>query len=233
MGKKSKKQDTKQLHESGVVFLLYKHPLLVLGGTWTLLLLAAAIAAIGLINVGPLKSPPKPMPQTVLQYPNPVPPESNVPEKPNQQEIPLWIYAAITLGCASASLLIALSVRNSQPSLPRKRVKRIKKIVKARPLPLAPSPQKIGGMREKKLLPQQGENFSSKTQQRPPQKRRQVVAQSKQQSARPQQPSFTIQPTVTVLPAQESHHLDRSQEGLAELMDLRKRQSLRSLMRED
>ena len=233
MSKKSKKQDTKQFPGGAVPSLLYKHPLLVLGGTWTLLLLAAAIAGIGLINVGSLKSPPKPMPETILQYPDPVPPESDVPETQNQQEIPLLIYAAITLGCASASVLIALSMRRSQPSAPRKRVKRVKKIVKARPLPITPSPEKIGRTREGKLVSPRRENSSSQTQQRPPQKRRQVVAQTRQEPARPKQPSFTIQPTVTVLPAQQSHPLDRSEEGLAELMDLRKRQSLRSLMRED
>ena len=40
------------------------------------------------------------------------------------------------------------------------------------------------------------------------------------------------QPTqITVLPPEESHPLDRGNENLAEMMDLRKRKSLASLMR--
>lgn len=216
--------------------LLYRYPLAFWGGLWFVLMIVSGVAAIGLLNPGriePEASLPSPTLSTVLESvakpepppsvakPEPLPSVSTpasastfitepttVRESPSKKDLPLSLFGGIALGCAVGSLLITQALKGS--SQPRQSSRRAK--------PGAT-------VRKKRRHPPQNSRPVSRT----------------VQLVNPQ-PNFRTQPNpqpttnnvfipVTVMPPEASHPLDGSSESLADLLDLRKRQSLASIMR--
>lgn len=139
------------------------------------------------------------------ETPNPTPAPAAVPiVTPPQEDFQFYpslsIFVAIAIGCATGSVLFTYVLINSTHS-PRSS-KRLRTVATT----------------SKKRRP-----VSRKTQP--------VATQPVAQTFDNNLATFNHQlPQVTVLPPNETHPLDRGEESLAELLDLRKRQSLASLM---
>jgi hypothetical protein len=147
---------------------------------------------------------------TEKETPKPTPAPVTVEVSKPKEDLPLSLFAAIATGCGVGSLLFVYVLkRGSTPSrYPSRRLKSVSTVGKKR---------------------------------RQPSKRRLSTSTASQSVA--MQPSFqtldTRQPSpdarltqVTVLPPEESHPLDRGDESLADLLDLRRHKSLASLMRD-
>ncbi len=201
--------------------LLYSHPLAFWGGLWAVMVLVGSIAAVGLLNPGPIEqeaSQPTPTLLTIQESvakpepskkPKPSPkkaPKSSVQE--DKQDLPLSLFGVVALGCAAGSLFVTQALRQSTQSYPSsKRTKPAATVRKKRRRPAKKS-------RPASRMPQPD------------------VSQFSWQTQNNQPPMTDEQFTqVTVLPPEESNPLDWDQESLADMMDLRKRQSLSSLMR--
>jgi hypothetical protein len=147
---------------------------------------------------------------TEKERPKPTPAPVTVEVSKPKEDLPLSLFAAIATGCGVGSLLFAYVLKrgSTQSRYPSRRLKSVSTVGKKR--------------------------------RRPP-KRRPSISRTPQPGA--MQPSFqsldTRQPStdarltqVTVLPPEESHPLDRGDESLADLLDLRRHKSLASLMRD-
>ena len=230
--------------------LLYKHPFAVCGGLWVALVLLGGAATLGLFNPGPMeKGVSQPLPPLTTfekvtakpptlkiwkkSTPNPTPLPSQTESRPEpssfttsaasapesssfttsaasapKQDLPLWLFGAVALGCAGGSLLITQILKSSALSSDNSR--RIKP---------------TGTIRKKRRNP-------SKTSR--PVSRRPQAFDSQPNVEQGNHPMATTQShltQITILPPEQSHPLDRGREDLAEMMDLRKRHSLTSLMR--
>ncbi|MEW6491378.1 MAG: hypothetical protein AB1589_02330 [Cyanobacteriota bacterium] len=204
--------------------LLNDHPFVFCGGLWVTLVALGGLAILGLVNAGPiepeaslssspvttfqkaipLKKLPKSQPKPIEETPSPFVQQDVTP----RQDFPLWLFGAIALGCAGGSLLIThFLLQSNQSSQFQKRLRPVGTIRKKRR-----NPEKIS--RPVAREPQGGENASNnQTLKNTPAKTGQRLAQ------------------ITVLPPEHSHPLDGGRENLADVMDLRKRYSLTSLMR--
>ena len=222
---RSKKKLARQLSQM-MLQLIEERPLLVWGAVLTLVLSVASMTATGLTSPGPadreeieVAAPPKPQesegaPPSVraesfqTESPQTESPQTETPQTESSQNnsaLLLWLFLTIAVGCASGSWLISKHLlhlhRQYQFSKPPKLKRR--------------SPSKI--RRETAIVrPRQAL-------QQPPQ--RQVTVTVTQPI--PVMPK----PMVTVVPAEEIHPLDRDKNNLAEMMDIRKRHSLSSVMR--
>lgn len=241
-----------QHRSQSLKLLIYKHPFAFCGCLWVALVLLGGVATLGLVNPGPTekggsrqlpplttfeavtpkpptlkiwkKSTPKPSPLASQQESRPKsPPLTNQPDSAleqssftsqqnsaPQQDFPLWLFGAVALGCAGGSYLVTQLLRYSAQGHDNpKRLKPVGTIRKKRPNPpktnhpIPKTPQHVGSQP------------NAQTSNKP------VVTLNKNLTQ------------VTVLPPEQSHPLDggRGRENLAEMMDLRKRYSLSSLMR--
>ncbi|MBD1889148.1 hypothetical protein [Coleofasciculus sp. FACHB-SPT9] len=223
--------DKPPIQRFSLVFLyqmVQKYPLAFWGGLWASMITIAAVAALGLFSTGPIEQEesksvepmpagttvPEPeaslLPSFTTSQPSGTPlpgftavPE--VPEAPKQQEVPRWLYGAIALGFVTGTLLIALNLSRSPQ---RKSLKRSK--------PTA-------SVRKKQRRPTQK------------QKRRPMPPQPAEGFSKPQEVPLMMtnygMTEVTVVPPEENHPLDWGEDSLAEIMDLRKRQSLSALLK--
>lgn len=200
--------------------LLYKHPFAVCGGIWVLLVFVGGIATMGLFNPGqiePETSRPLPTASTVQQEVSPQPERKHLPgftakqpvKLPDLPLLPLSILAAIALGCVGGSYVLAQMLKSSaQGSQTSRRLKPTGTIRKKR---RNPSPRPSSATR----TPQSEGAFPSF------------------QIANHQMTKTENHLTkITVLPPEQLHPLDGGKESLADMMDLRKRHSLASLMRD-
>ena len=217
--------------------LLYKHPFAFCSVLWVALVLLGGVATLGLFNPGPVeegasrslasqttfekvtpkphtlkiwkKSTPEQPPLTTQKESTPEQvPFTTVEESKPKQDLPLSLFGAIALGCAGGSLLLTQILKYSAQSYqdPRR---------------LKP----VGTIRKKRRNPSKTSRSVSQTPQR-------VGSQPNAQTLNNQMAtSRKYLSQVTVLPPEQSHPLDRGKEDLAEMMDLRKRHSLASLMR--
>lgn len=211
-----------QKSQSGLLSLISRHPLMVLGLGWGVMMIFAAFGLATLLSPG-RKSPqtvvsPSPpsspetitVPVTSASSPAPQPP-SSLPESsspaftaPSQSlesaetadasTLPLWLFGVIALSCAGGSCLLTLALKQVSANSTRRR--------KAR-------------RRRKKRV------TSSSS------RRRSQRVSSPYQRPNPE-------PRVTILPPDVSHPLDSDQDDqdLATEMDLRKHHSLSSLLRD-
>jgi len=216
----------------------YSRPLIFWGGLWIVLLTVGGVAAKGLLSPGPVEheksgsefisqraaepesfsntsNPSKiqPTPSTLPTFTRTTKPSPTVkvapppPKAPQPSTgVPLWLYGAIAFGCTAGLGLIYLGFQRSVSS--RKPVKRTG--TKSKPVPTA---------KVRKKPPAS------------PQKRRTAPPVARTQSPVVPEPVYIMEPTVTVLSPEESHPLDWGEQTLADMMDLRKRQSLSSLLR--
>lgn len=169
--------------------LIQQHPFLLWGGLWMSLIFMGSFAALGLFNPGPVE----------LSTPKPTPAPAAVQVSSPREDLPLSLFGAIAIGCASGSFLFIYILKNSARSHQASRrlnspatITKKRRQVKKRPVAIT-KPVTTTAIRP--LAPEQ--------------KRSQI----------------------TVLSPEESHPLDQGDESLANLLDLRKRQSLDSLMR--
>ncbi|MGQ4647707.1 hypothetical protein [Lyngbya aestuarii] len=180
--------------------LLRTHPLAFCAGLWVALVLAGSLAAAGLLNPGSAQK------EVSRQTPAIV----KVRESTAQDDLPLSLFGALTLGCAATSLLITRALKNSTSSnQPPKRLKQASAVRKKRRV----ASQKRHSVHRKSEPVAPSSSF--------PTLNKQVPNDSKQLSR------------VTILPPEQRYPLDVDERGLAEMMDLRKQQSLGSLMRKD
>jgi hypothetical protein len=239
--------------------LMAKHPVAFCGGIWTVLLLVSAIAAQGIINPSFVKQqqtkvitasnvepevsktvPPgnfehessKSISNSAVKHKHSseiplaikertiqttpfstnveVPPNSSpafTTAKPQPKEPPLWLYGGIFLAFVLGCILIFISF-SYQP----KRLQTIKISTKN----LKTNQRQTNRKPRQKLPKQQSQQVSQ-----PPRKRR--IAKS---------PHVLQQPVVTVMPPEPNHAVNSGEESLADIMDLRKQQSLASLLGE-
>lgn len=218
--------------------LLYKHPFAFCGGLWVVLVFLAGVATLGLFNPGPMEegesrqipslttfekvtgkpptfkiwkpSPPEPTPVKTQKDSTPEQvPFTTVEESAPKQGLPLSLLGAIALGCAGGSLLLTQILKYSAESYEKSR--RLKP---------------VGTIRKKRRNPPPNSRSVAK----PPQ-----PASSRPNPQDVNKPIVTQDQSlaqITVLPPEHRHPLDGGKESLADMMDLRKRYSLSSLMRD-
>ena len=192
--------------------LLHKHPFFCFGGLWVLFVILGSMSAVRLVSPGPMEqdaSKPTPALTTVLESKPKQPALTTVLESKPKQHMPLALFGTVAIGCAAGSLFITQALRYStQNYQPSRRLK-------------------TAGTtsRKKRRHPSQKGHPVPSTQQP-------ISSALTYQPVNNRLATTNKQPTqITVLPPEESHPLDRGNENLAEMMDLRKRKSLASLMR--
>lgn len=219
--------DKPPIQRFSLVFLyqmVQKYPLAFWGGLWASVITIAAVAALGLVSTGPVEpeesKPVEPMP-TVTTVPEPetpplpsfttsqssetpLPSFTVVPEAPKQPEVPRWLYGAIALGFVTGTLLIALNLSRSSQRKSLKRSKPTASVRKKTPHP---------------------------TQKRRPMPPKQAAEDFPKPQEVPLMMTNYGMTEVTVVPPEENHPLDWGEDSLAEIMDMRKRQSLSSLLK--
>ncbi len=204
--------------------LLYKHPVVLWGGVWLALLLVGALAVRGLMSPGKAvqqqpkaimsaaaqKAMPETTPSSNVIDPNSLPAFTKVPQISPAPEpsrgVPMWLYGTIAISSAIGSVLISLGFKH-KPRY-RKPIKRLNKSINR-------SQSAPTRKRQQRNLPPVARK-----------RRRQV----KNLHVTSIQTAYVPEPVVTVLPAENSYPRHQGSEDLAEMMDLRKRQSLTSLL---
>jgi len=196
--------------------LVHNYPLVFWGLLWAVLLSAGGFAALRLLSAGPIEqeaSAPAPTASTIQETPvlplvsTPKSALNTVDEFTPKQDLPLSLIGAVALGCAGGSLLITQALR--QTSNRRQAPKRLRSATNSR---------------KKRQNPAKKRRSAPKTRQPVSSKPNLVALEN-------QLPTIDNRLTqVTVLSPEESHPLDGGNQNLADVMDLRKRQSLASLM---
>ena len=196
--------------------LVHNYPLVFWGLLWAVLLSAGGFAALRLLSAGPIEqeaSAPAPTASTIQETPvlplvsTPKSALNTVDEFTPKQDLPLSLIGAVALGCAGGSLLITQALR--QTSNRRQAPKRLKS---------------AANRRKKRQNPAKKRRSAPKTRQPVASKPNLVALENRL-------PTIDNRLTqVTVLSPEESHPLDGGNQNLADVMDLRKRQSLASLM---
>lgn len=210
--------------------LIRNRPLAFWGGLWASLVVVAYVAALGLLNPGTVEwekqpeatpkivddSPTGLLDATVEESQTALPTSTGFQDSQTSQGgfrkvdasapepgMPMWLFSAVALTCATGSWLIYGSMRHSS------------------------------SQRRKSLRRETSLKASSTTAIR---KKRQPSSRTnslKKQRSRLEPPiSVADAPLVTVLPPEKSHPLDWGEDSLADMMDLRKRQSLEALLRD-
>lgn len=180
-----------------VIYLLTRHPLLLLTGLLTMFLGTAALALYSLGYVGGgEQAQPEEIP-AVVEKPIKTPSEASNPT-------PLWMVAAIALCCASGCFIILRLLNHLTPR------QKVRKHINRQPVTLTAS-------RHQRLEPQTPKNPPVFVPLQPIKSVGSMQAKTK--------------PLVTVLPPEHTHPLDKNQESLADLMDIRKQKSLSSILR--
>jgi hypothetical protein len=193
--------------------LVNRYPFVFWGTIWGLLVLIGSVAAVGLLNPGRIesdKSVPKPLVSTILESTAKPSPKSDSPiissteDASPQEGFPLSLFLGLALGCAGGSLFVTHAFRQSTQT---------RKLIK-------PSQSSQRKKRRRSVNQRQ-------------------VSQSPQSAAhQPASQTFDSselvvpdsETEVTVVPDQEKNPLDQEEQSLAEMLDLRKRESLASIM---
>lgn len=202
--------------------LVNRYPLAVVSGIWLALVLMSGVAVLGLLNPGSIEqqeqSTPIPTEETILEpvaIPTPQTIQQSTPKSTastEKDDLPLSLFFAIAVGCAVGSLVLTQVLKAStQPRQPTQPPKSAKPVGKKRPhpskkrRPVSKSPQPKGSTKQTLQIVENG------------------LSRGDNQHSQLAQ--------ITVLSPEEIHPLDGRDQSLADMMDLRKRQSLSSLMR--
>ncbi|MCA1995316.1 MAG: hypothetical protein LDL41_25200, partial [Coleofasciculus sp. S288] len=151
---------------------------------------------------------PEPEASVAAPVQEPIREREPVRESTPKKGLPLSLFGAIAIGCAAGSFLIMQSIRQSTQA--RQPLKRLKPTATAR---------------KKRRHPSNGNPPVPKSPQPAPSKPTLQTLNTQLATS-----NNSLNP-VTVLPPEENHPLDGGEESLADMMDLRKRHSLASLMR--
>ncbi len=184
------------------IYLLIRHPGLLLTGLLTMLIGTAALALYSLGYAGNADHV-----EIVEEIPAVVA-KPIVTSSEHSNPTPLWLIAAIALSCASGCFMIVRLVNgpNKSPQV-RKPIKRDGSSRASRPLKPSHSPE---------WEPKTVKNAPVFVPLRP---------------LKPMLPMRTkSQSQVTVVPSEHRHPLDKSKETLADLMDIRKQASLSTIL---
>jgi len=193
--------------------LVNRYPFVFWGTIWGFLVLIGTVAAVGLLDPGRIesdKSVPKPLVSTILestarQTPLSNSPITSSPENASPKEgLPLTLFLGLALGCAAGSWLVTQAFRQSTQR---------RQVIK----PSKPS------RRKKRRRPVNHRQVSQS-----PQSAANTPAIQTLDSA--QTVAYDPETEVTVVPDQEKNPLDKDEQSLAEMLDLRKRESLASIM---
>lgn len=226
--------------------LIEKYPWAFGGTLWAGVLVVGSVAGFGMIYAGPVEqeaSVPqptittiqqfttgsKPQPRSLIQEPvaiqppaaiqepvaiqplstiQPQPAIATIPESAPGEGFPLSVLAGLAIGCGAGSFIVAQLVKKAnQPDRGAKTLNKTQKISKKQ----RPVARKTSAARSNSTL---SSPYHQPRHYQPP-------VMEKQQTK------------VTVVSASENHPLDKREETLAEMLDLRKRKSLSSLMREE
>lgn len=201
---------------------IQNHPILFWGGTWSALLVVAAIAITGLTSPTFVEQE-----ANSSRQPDSVSIESSPASSPDESNIPFWSWVALLSSCAAGSWILSNKLKQAQQ-------------FRSFPKSLRASASK----RQIQKLPTQ---IRSNSKVKTPLTSSATVATSEAfpnmplspQPASPDFAVFSMQPedspsekshptTVTVVPTEESHPLDWREESLADLMDIRRRRSFSS-----
>jgi hypothetical protein len=194
--------------------LVNRYPFVFWGTIWGFLVLIGTVAAVGLLDPGRIesdKSVPKPLVSTILestarQTPLSNSPITSLPENASPKEgLPLTLFLGLALGCAAGSWLVTQAFRQStqrrQVIKPSKSTRRKKRRRPVNHRQVSQSPQSAANTPAIQTLNS------------------------------PQPVAYDSNTEVTVVPDQEKNPLDKDEQSLAEMLDLRKRESLASIMR--
>jgi hypothetical protein len=202
--------------------LVNRYPLGVVSGIWLALVLMSGVAVLGLLNPGSIEQqeqstaiPTEETIQEPVAIPTPQTIQQSTPKSTastEKDDLPLSLFFAIAVGCAVGSLVLTQVLKAStQPRQPSQSPKPAKPVGKKRPhpskkrRPVPKSPQAKGSTKPTLQIVENG------------------LSRGDNQHNQLTQ--------ITVLSPEEIHPLDRREQSLADMMDLRKRQSLSSLMR--
>lgn len=194
-----------------LIYLLTRHPGLLLIGLLTMLIGTAALALYSLGYAGSTDNV-----ELVEEIPAVVA-KPIIPSE-NSNPTPLWLIAAIAFSCASGCFIIVRLVNGSNQSPQvRKPIKRDTGV-------------RVASQRERSygaansLTPNHSPEWKPTTLKSPP-----VFVPL--QPLKPMIPKRAKpQPIVTVVPSKQKHPLDKSKETLADLMDIRKQTSLSTIL---
>jgi hypothetical protein len=185
-----------------LMYLLARNPWLLLVGLLTMFLGSAAFAVYSLGFVGGAVQQPE-EPEQIPEAPTVLAEATNTPSEISNP-IPLWMLAAIALSCGSGCLIILRLINQSTER------QKGQKPIKRYQIPVVQGHQHT----LKTQTPKNPPVFSSVSSLKP------FVSMENQ-----------TKPLMTVLPIEHRHHLDNSQESLADLLDIRKQSSLSAILR--
>jgi len=192
--------------------LVNRYPFVFWGTIWGFLVLIGTVAAVGLLNPGRIesdKSVPKPLVSTILESTaNPSsksdsPLISSTEDASPQEGFPFSLFLGLAFGCAAGSLLVTHAFRQSTQT---------RQLIK---------PSQSSRRKKRRRSPNQRQVSSPQS----------AAHQPTIQTLDSPQPVVPDSETeVTVVPDQEKNPLDQEEQSLAEMLDLRKRESLASIM---
>lgn len=198
----SDNRPAQRLNLDVLIQLSNKRPIAFWGGLWASIILVAAIAATGLISTGP--------PELEKAEPKPTP------------------TPVFTQGSSPEPTAIASSQDAASEGLPMWLYGAIATscatgtVLILIALRLKPSRRRRQPLKRSTTAP------AAVRKKRPPSPKRRPVSSRPMQN--PPVATFSPQPVVTILPPEETHPLDWGDDSLADMMDIRKRQSLSSLI---
>jgi hypothetical protein len=194
--------------------LVNRYPFVFWGTIWGFLVLIGTVATVGLLDPGRIesdKSVPKPLVSTILESTAKKTPQSDSPvissieDSSPQEGLPFTLFLGLAFGCAAGSLLVTHAFRQStqrrQLIKPSKSNRRKKRRRPVNQRQVSPTPQSAANTPAIQTLDS------------------------------PQPVAYDSDTEVTVVPDQEKNPLDQEEQSLAEMLDLRKRESLASIMR--
>ncbi|WP_066381125.1 MULTISPECIES: hypothetical protein [unclassified Anabaena] len=194
------KAEPKESSSNIFITLLTRHPWLLLTGLFTAFLGTSALALYNLTHVGDVEKLDSEPIPAVVQAPITTNPEGSNPTNP----LPLWMIMAIALSCSSGCWVI---LRLVNP--PSKRQKLQRKYA-----PAARASQQ--SIRHQRLVSQTRKHQPTVARVQP----LQPIASRK----------AINEPLVTVLPAENNYIIDNNKESLADLMDIRRYNSLSTFL---
>ncbi|MBW4540533.1 MAG: hypothetical protein KME43_15505 [Myxacorys chilensis ATA2-1-KO14] len=203
-----------------LLYLTQRHPILFWTGSWLVLVLISGISLKGILQID--VSPPQTeqaQSEVVVQAPAPV--QYSAQESASS----FGLLAAVVVCCGAASMLLARQLRPAKAT-PRFQGKLASRSLVQRnaapastalhPRPPAPSPLKTAPQSVRRSAPNAPRSSAQPRPAKPVAARSAAVAEPRQ-------------PKVKVVPQYE-HPLDWTEPGLAEMMDIRKHDSISSFL---
>lgn len=224
--------NTSRVAEASFRFLLFmtqRHPILFWTGSWLSMVLVSwlAIAALTYTNPAPLEIAESPQPEAVAPSP-----EAEPQFRPSRPTNSLGLLAAVAVSCAATTALLAHQLRPVKPA-PKRAIKRIpesKVVTRSTAIRTERTPRKpVQTINASELGNVDRASKPAASTPKPPKvpvAAAQPAAKTPIRTAKPPISKPVSQPKVTVIPVEESHPLDWGDANLADMMDIRRRESI-------